>query len=90
MADPKPGVVIMPPGMIAASIRQEVDRIVNQLPAAFPQATMVRLDIGLDKGVNLAFAHKTYDGRFSIVTGGWIGKDWQGPVTGGVGVTVVF
>jgi hypothetical protein len=85
----RPGVAITPPTMIADSIKREVDRVLNQLPET---KAFVRIDVEVARGTNVVFGYRdTFDGKWKVAAGGWIGKDWSMPAKGwnaGASITI--
>ena len=84
----QPGVVALSaeqaPGIIAASIRASVAAALKDVPEGAKGALV---GIATEKGVNVAFAMK-YAHGWRVET--WIGKDWHGPVKGGVVVQKIW
>ena len=75
----------VPAGPIASMLKQQVHAALAEIPEG-KQGALV--GIATEHGVNLAVAHRSKDGRW--VTAAWIGKDWQGPIRGGVEVRAVW
>ena len=88
MNEPVPGVVSLSaeqaPGVIAASIRASVAAALKDVPG---DAKGALVGIATEKGVNLVFAMKYEHGWRSEA---WIGKDWTGPIRGGVVVQKIW
>jgi hypothetical protein len=78
------GVVKTPPTMIAGAIRAAFAEALAAIPPDGPE-NVVEVAVGLDTGVNLVYAHKATNGRFTAAA--WIGSDWSGHLTGGAQVT---
>ena len=62
----------VPPGPIASAIKQVTFGALNGLP---PGANGARIALSHDQGLELAFAHRSRDGHWTVDA--WVGKGFQ-------------
>ena len=80
----QPGVSVVPPGMIAESIKTQVNAAIASLPN---DKTVAMIGVATVEGMNLALvARKEHERWGDVGVSAWIGKKWAGSIEGGVGV----
>jgi hypothetical protein len=82
----QPGVVVTPPHLIGDSIKRHVEATLGTIPPG--KGHVAELSITLESGVNVAYAARIHDGpragEWDVVA--YVGKNWNGPIQGGVNV----
>lgn len=77
------GVVIAQPGQIRGAIKAAVAEALAGIPPG--KQGMAEVAVDLDTGVNLVYAHKTPDGKWTAAA--WVGRTWEGDISGGAVIT---
>lgn len=80
------GVQTTPPSTFSAlKIQENVREFFKGAPSNTKVTALLRVD--MKNGANLVIASKLND---NVFIHSWIGKDWEGPVEGGVEAVVYF
>jgi hypothetical protein len=85
LGDPLAGVAFNPPPI---SIMAEASQVLNEMTAQLPpQANGAVIGIATQSGWNAAVMHRT-DKTWTV--GAWVGKHWNGGLTGGGAIRAVW
>jgi hypothetical protein len=80
------GVVKTPPPLISGAIRAAVAEALASIPPG--KHGMAEVAVGLESGVNLVYAHKSADGKWTAAA--HLGRRWDGAMTVGAIVTATW